>query len=279
MKIDKINFRNLELVEMATVDDELLVGSLPFAPLIIPWHINIGGDYLFWEDLATKRTTATDKGALNAFVRIKKSKDILDFARLYGPLGLCDHGKPPWHKADNGERHWCPPYEENGDLRWGKESLNRWLDYVEAAQTMLNAAADWKINPNKKLANGLHTWSLKTFVGAWLADAGIRFDLVGLPQGNFTLSFSGDGVFGAIGLQLLQAITDNTLAICNGCGKPYSRPGRKPQKGRNNYCPNCGDTVASRIRVQNWRSKQNKGKEGSDTPLTLVNPILNTRGK
>jgi len=183
---------------------------------------------------------ASDQGALDAFVRIKNSDDILRFARLYGPLGLCEHGKPPWHRSEDGQRHWCPPHE------------------VNAARTMLSAAAEWKINPDKELGAGLHRSSLKTFVGVWLADAGIRLDLVKLDQGNPAFTFSGSGVFGAIGLQLLQAITANNLAVCSGCGKPYLREGRKPQAGRRNYCHECSK-VAGRFRMRALRSRQAGG--------------------
>lgn len=251
---------DLEKLALAGMTDAegseaILTGSLPFSPLVIPWHTALAGDELFWEDLASRRTMATDQGALDAFVRIKKPNDVLSFARRYGPLGLCEHGKPPWHKGEDGERRWCPPYEVNADLRWGRESLSRWYDYVDAANTLLSAAAEWKINPEKELGAGLHKWSLKTFVGVWLADAGIRLDLVRLDTGNPSFTFSGSGVFGAIGLQLLQAITANNLAVCSGCGKPYLREGRKPQTGRRNYCPECS-RIAGRFRMRALRSRQ-----------------------
>lgn len=237
----------------------ILTGALPFAPLRIPWYIALAGDALFWSDNASRITTASDKGALNAFIKIKTEDDILHFARRYGPLGLCEHGLPPMHERDDGERHWCPPYKEDDKLRWGKEPLKRWYDYVEVAKKLLSATADWNISPSAELGAGLHKFAFRFFVADWLSSAGIRLDLQ-WNQGKYNLVLTGGGVFGALGVQLLSAVTTNNLTICSGCGKLYLREGRKPQEGRRNFCPKCGDTVASKLRVRDTRIRKKEEK-------------------
>jgi curved DNA-binding protein CbpA/DNA-directed RNA polymerase subunit RPC12/RpoP len=55
-------------------------------------------------------------------------------------------------------------------------------------------------------------------------------------------------------------------ATCSACGTVYSRVGRRPQKGRRNYCPDCGSAAAHRDRQRDYRSRRVRG---SDDPTGL----------
>lgn len=196
-----------------------------------------------------KRDSANDTWALNSFVRIKTPDDILQFARRYGPLGLCRHGRPPMHRVRNGERKWCAPC--------GNEPVKRWLDYAALASSYLNLAAILKVDTGKRM-RGLRQLFLQDGVNEWLGDAGIRLEL-NWSDNEPSLTLTGGAVFGALGVQLLSAVTANNLAVCSGCGIPYLRKGRKPQAGRRNFCPDCGDKVANKLRVRRSRTLKQKG--------------------
>lgn len=261
----------------ANGSESILTGSLPFGQLSVPRHIDLAGNNLYWYDDPQddyKRDSVNDIGVLNAFVRIKTPDDILQFARRYGPLGLCKHGLPPMHRGsryrdefvdgelvgvtDTGEwnpaggaseRGWCAPVSS--------EPVLRWFDYVGKASSYLNLAALLKVDTGKRM-RGLRQLFLQDGINEWLGDAGIRLEL-NWSDNEPKLTLTGGAVFGALGVQLLSAVTANNLAVCSGCGGPYLREGRKPQAGRRNFCRACGDKVANKLRVREWRTTKRKG--------------------
>jgi len=243
----------IDLAGMADENGNILTGSLPFGRLSVPKHIDLVGHRLYWYDDPLgdyKRDSASDMGALNAFVRIKIPDDILQFSRRYGPLGLCRHGRPPMHRGRNLERKWCAPC--------GSEPVKRWFDYVGLARSYLNLASVLKIDTEKYM-RGVRQLFLQDGINEWLGDAGIRLELT-WSSNEPSLTLTGGSVFGALGIQLLSAVTANNLAVCSGCGIPYLRKGRMPQKGRRNFCPVCDNNkVANKLRVREWRTRQLEG--------------------
>ncbi|MBC8273672.1 MAG: hypothetical protein H8E40_01695 [Chloroflexi bacterium] len=275
-KQEYFELKNDGLVDAEMLDTDypykLITGSLPFGQLSVPRHIDIVGDNLYWYDDPFddyKRDKANDTGALNAFVRIKTPDNILRFARRLGPLGLCKHGLPPMHRGtwyrdeyENGElvgvthtgewnpadgaseRGWCPPC--------GPEPIKRWLEYSSLALSYLNLAASLKIDTGKRM-RGLRQLFLQDRVNEWLGDAGIRLEL-NWSGNEPVLTLVGGGVFGALGVQLLSAVTRNTLAVCSGCGEPYLRKARKPKPGQRNFCPDCqSNGVPNRLGQRDWQ--------------------------
>jgi len=243
------------------------------------------------------RVDVTD-AVLNAFVRIETPDHILRFARQYGPLGLCKHGLPPRHRGTwyrdiitNGqlsgveftgewnpvgggsERGWCPPC--------GSEHIARWSYYQRIALTCLTFAAEMKVKPDKitvpakylkrigsthpgHIGNGIEMpvrglgkFIISDMINEWLGDAGVALEL------NWTgneprLILTGGRAFGALGVQLLLAVTANNLAVCDGCKLPYLREGRKPQKGRRNFCRTCGKKAAWKMQARDFRAGKSK---------------------
>ena len=104
---------------------------------------------------------------------------------------------------------------------------------------------------------GIRQLFLQDGVNEWLGDAGIRLALnwSGLEP---ILTLTGGGLLGALGVQLLSAVTANNLAVCSGCRMPYLRKGRKPQAGRHNFCLECKNEVANRLHVRKWRAIHQK---------------------
>lgn len=89
-----------------------------------------------------------------------------------------------------------------------------------------------------------------------LADVGLRFswdDKAGGP----TIKLAGErsDLFGALGLQLMFAMSGSGgFVTCSGCGAPYT-PRRQPIAGRRHYCQNCGRTAAIRDAQARFRAK------------------------
>ena len=75
------------------------------------------------------------------------------------------------------------------------------------------------------------------------------------------------GFISSVWFQLLQAITQQTICLCDGCGSTYVRTGRRPKIGTNNYCNNCRGTKnrhnAAAKRAYYHRNKDNNQRQGN----------------
>lgn len=67
------------------------------------------------------------------------------------------------------------------------------------------------------------------------------------------------GFLSAVLFQLLQAITNKTICLCDGCGQVYARGSRKPAKGKKNYCDCCGIAAAKRDYARKRRQGEKNG--------------------
>jgi len=76
---------------------------------------------------------------------------------------------------------------------------------------------------------------------------------------------TGLGFLNVAWLQVAQMLTGKfSVCICSGCGRTYVRQGRIPQKGRKNFCDECGEKAAKRLW---WRENraQDFTKTGTKT--------------
>jgi DNA-directed RNA polymerase subunit RPC12/RpoP len=55
--------------------------------------------------------------------------------------------------------------------------------------------------------------------------------------------------------------------VCDGCGKVYVREGRKPARGRNNFCPECGDKASKRLWARKKATEKEKKEEAWNSAL------------
>jgi len=227
---------------------------------------------------------------LDAFVRIESARDVANFAQRFGPLELCRHGLPYTH-VDEDESFaglWMIDDQEcGGPIQ--PEPISRWLEWVACARSLLNAAAffhdgafpseeDWnhitrimspgtdvkRLVTSRSRENGFEDerLGLGDIVSQWL--------LMSRIEPRFTWDLDGPrfqldtGTFGVLGIQLMEAITRSQgLSTCSGCGIPYMREGRRPQRGRRNYCPSCGTKAALRDAQRERRSKLKEQADGT----------------
>jgi hypothetical protein len=71
-------------------------------------------------------------------------------------------------------------------------------------------------------------------------------------------------LFGALALQLLQAVArSDGLALCSACGRPYT-PERRPDPNRRHYCPQCRNAAPHRDAVRSWRAKQRQTRRSTE---------------
>ena len=77
----------------------------------------------------------------------------------------------------------------------------------------------------------------------------VRFQVDVSKSGYADLKIhQGLGVLSAVWLQIIQVATGKcNICICDGCNSMYQRVQRKPQKGRLNFCSNCGLKASKRI--------------------------------
>ncbi len=68
----------------------------------------------------------------------------------------------------------------------------------------------------------------------------------------------GGGLFAALALQLLIAVTGTRgLAICTACTRPYA-PKRRPNPNRRNYCQKCAHKTAVRDATRDWAIRKRR---------------------
>ena len=285
-----------ELAGMSGVLDGLLGSErAPVEPLVVP-PVELKGDRLTWSVLwepGPDDRVANVRGMLDAFVALEDSEGVLEFALRYGPLGLCQHDLPAAHadRRRRGAELRCVPNRS--------EPIEIWLAFSSDARRLLQLAAmrrneDPRLEQeiaNLVLEPGLSSWEAFASYGTdllrakalrgtaasydlaaviaevvlagalndWLEVSGVRPEL--RWQGQPTVVLAGGGTCGALGVQLLHAVTgSNNLATCSGCGGVYFRE-KKPQRGRNNYCVSCqNDGTAEKLRKRSQRARRRRSE-------------------
>ena len=227
-------------------------------------------------------TWVEPKRMLNAFVRIEDGSGVLNFARRFGVLELCAKGDPlrPDHRP-NQLKHLAPP--ECIPKGWPKrpwhERVDHWLKYVREADGVVKigsalrlgqqpAESDWD-DVLSIMQGGSVTYTynvseidpiyqyqlLGQAVDHWLMNGHVRPSFWWSESGP-VLGLTGN-TFGTIGIQLMFTLTKALgVAVCSGCGRGYLRQVREPQRGRKNFCPRCGERVASRLRKRAERARR-----------------------
>ena len=212
-------------------------------------------------------------GMLDSFLQIKTPKDVLSFAERFGVLGLCEQGLPASHDGECMPRRVPGGTEGQTSLEVYWEPVNRWLELVKAtdATLLLSAAlydggtgqeADWVaawhgLEPRmpgdlveflaRKACEGvdLARALLSALVYTWLDIGDVRMYVRWegpKAELQLTASWRVPPAFGILGSQLALAVARaSELAVCTGCLRLYLREGRRPQKGRRNYCKQCRD--------------------------------------
>ena len=245
---------------------------------------------------ATWRDVDPD-GMLTRFIKIRSDQDVLRFAARYGPLMLCGkHGLPASHNYPSryGQDDACLPlgWLDRGGPDDPGEPLARWYYFVSMARSILELATalhagdaiprgavrqlierdpaaerlsgrreqdyidmvDVRVTTaasDREHAKREAAWA----VDSWLELGNVRPEL--LWSGEERLLQLGADTFGALGIQLINAITAFSIAACSHCGDLIPRF-RKPQRGRRIYCekPEC----------KKWGARERKRKQLRENP-------------
>lgn len=116
------------------------------------------------------------------------------------------------------------------------------------------ASTDWdQITDWAPLAPNVARSEWTGLVDHWLKLTDVRPSL--RLSGEKTDFALGSGTFGAFAVQLALAVgRGQSLAICTGCQTPYERV-RAARNDRGNFCPECGEPVAAKLRKRRERGK------------------------
>jgi len=187
-----------------------------------------------------------------------------------------------YHDPDRTDPFACRWYLFDQGIEGGRESLQIWRKYSRRARGFLRIAAalnggnphsatgdryDWQCvledegRPSSTMDNMGYDWKdpedarflLSQHLDWWVYLAGCRPSLaLGSSQ---PITLQGDGLFGAIGLQLcFVASVSRGLALCATCGTAFSP--RRLQAGRAAYCRSCGPKAARREASRRYRERQ-----------------------
>lgn len=239
-------------LELAGVTAEHLGrGPLPSGELEVPTHIFLVRDTLAWDYHGGTVKQVDTRGILQAFIRITSPDQMLRFAQRYGPLRLCRHGRAPHPDEETGA--WCGAC--------GQERFEDWRSYIGWATAIIRLAiglATHDFSPFRGVAKLL----LIDAIDQWIEQSNLRPRLDWTEHGP-EITLTGGGVLGALGVELLHAVTRSpALAICDGCGAIYL-PERKPRADRRRWCRDCRSTVANRERQARWRRRHRQGDNDS----------------
>jgi hypothetical protein len=263
----------------------------------VPARVDLYGDGLLWHYIDGPRIGKiihARRGLVDAFVKLADAnpEGIRDFARRWGVLMICEHGKPAGHSfprelltdALNGPEKsgWCTP-RGWPDECW--EPLGAWYMLAREARAMLNVAAalhtqqpakrgDWHMlvyrtwcgpeggDPTLDMLNqpryaaGARAW-VEDSVNRWVAWAAVQPRLIWSGRSSPTIDFEGCGLFGALAAQILAAVNTGGWMFCSGCGKSYDPGPRRPNPKRRSYCPACREHgVPHRDAMRDLRRRQ-----------------------
>src|SRR5262249_29140110 len=144
---------NWQIAGLASVEG----GSMGTEPIPFSWRVRPesawvedGRLHVRNGDFATAGVPSSG-GMLDAFVKIATHEDVARFAVRWGTLGICAHNLPASHTASylptfSPSIFATAPGEANAYLTCYQrtqdgEPVERWLDYIRAARSILNIAA------------------------------------------------------------------------------------------------------------------------------------------
>jgi hypothetical protein len=254
--------------------------------LQVPFAVRTEGELLLYDTTATMEKEATPL-IFHQFLRLNPNdpKQIADFARRWGALGLChQHQLPTGHPIPSGTPGNCWPAKvTRGGAVWLAEPLSKWREIALMSASLLRVArdieqlkpgekADWKIiqgnldSPDpvgrKRVRRNLDTSrsKLAEVVQAWLG--------IGRISPRFAWDFEDEnwvlrhdvpggawGLFGWLALRLAIEIRGGRFAVCSNCGREH-HVDRLPSDGKPNYCK------SEECRRALWRNNKRKHAAG-----------------
>jgi transposase-like protein len=222
---------------------------IPSGRLLIPGAVWLEGGNLKWQLSPSDKFPARDKQApktlLNSFVTLWKESPLTieRFAKSYGVL--------------------------DGSAAEGWEPVERWQRISHLVFALLNIGAALAQNKRPAIEEWKHVgafddvrlkalrelpaarFQLQVEVRKLLnATSGLGFALAwNRDRRQFELEIDyGGKMLNAVAMQLALAISkSDSLFVCSGCRRPYSRIAKRPKSGQANFCPNCAANTAGRM--------------------------------
>jgi hypothetical protein len=224
------------------------------------------------------------------------ASDVGSFARRFSVLGLCrEHGLPFGHSSRSGNRYadlaegadgvtsqWHELFEA---IRAGRydERIEDWRAWARRFRLLFDRANALKgatrsaalldeiflrgdrpqeaVHSRGPLSSRSTLWEqVARVLNQWLQDAGAATLVVSSKGGppEIHLSAHTPFAFPVLVRQLLLFVTGaQEEATCKACGRLYL-PKRRPQKGRDTYCPTCGRKAANRAAIRRFREQPKK---------------------
>ncbi len=253
-----------------------------YGKLLVPKNIELSGNILKWDLEQEVIEKNPDENLIRKFADLANSspKEVLEFAKTFGVLGLCNHQLPASHSKISilgNPRSNCQPL--------GEESIDLWYEFAKNAQAILNISLalrlhrrardeDWLVllaNQKTELPESprIKQQLIENSINLWLKLSGIR------PQLNFEgrdlhLAYpTSNSLFAELANQLVM-ITGETEGIytCSECCRSGTWKQlatyrlRKPRRGTKFYCDDCRHDGAPQKHADiNYQKKRKqKGK-------------------
>jgi hypothetical protein len=177
-------------------------------------------------------------GLILRFARLHKKDDyeILQFAREWGVLCLCEHGLPAWHVGDQ-----CLPLGDHAFLSGNNhEPIKIWRNYSLKAYKIIEEAAKiyWDMAGPERSKDKYGIWNRQVLLAkriqSWLNQAGVKIEYFWWHD-HQKVVLGTPNLFAALSVQLMSLVSRGGLAICSNCGVVYI-PKRAPRRDQRNYC-------------------------------------------
>lgn len=217
-------------------------------------------------------------GLLLRFIGLDSDAAIGKFAMQWGPLfpnhAPCRAPFPPVrydheHDPDNANCRSLGSFIPEG---W--ESYSVWHRYIRRVRELVETSAALR-NPRDGRSDAVLNDFVRLHMQQWperredavqqsLAIEVNELVKIGLVcprlDWSFGVSFAGDGLFGAIAIQLLAWVgRASGPAFCSGCAEVYLAA-RQPGRGRMSWCDDCKQLG------RHWRHAQRRRREGLARP-------------
>ena len=216
------------------------------------------------KDAGWRKRSGTDalgdfKGLLEEFTRLidGSANKVRRFVLKWGPLWWCtEHHDCCWQPElplqwvrEDAEHRWVPA-EAIEDFQAEAKRVKAALDIVDRLrEEKPGASKDWEIFWPGDTGAGERNFRLDRL---WWMNK-VNRNLSMWRGASLWLEWSkkdrtpkltintGLGFFPVVWLQVAQFVTGaKGLYVCDGCGKLYIRLKRRPPKGRNHFCDECG---------------------------------------
>jgi Zn finger protein HypA/HybF involved in hydrogenase expression len=196
---------------------------------------------------------------------------ILEYARKFGVLGLCEHGKPRGHFVHTPIKDLCTP------IGWPfkcREPIERWRFYASGFGALLRLSVALHNGQSGDAQDWKHALKLPRIAehpaaGPWAQIAGVinllmtwagiaPYWVVGGKMSGVELRtvVPACALFGTLTAELLFTITRSRgLLICSDCGRFYL-PQHPPPTGSRKFCPKCGNKAARRYASKDYRRRE-----------------------